>query len=49
LNLQGYVNTSCTVTMMICVVIILASAVRRWLMVLTGRISALDLAKAAEA
>jgi carbon starvation protein len=49
LNLQGYVNTGCTVTMMMCVVIILVSAVRRWLMVLTGRISALDLAKAAEA
>jgi carbon starvation protein len=49
LNLQGYVNTTCTVTMMLCVIIILVSAARRWLMVLTGRISSLDLAKAAEA
>jgi carbon starvation protein len=37
LHVQGYVNTFCTATMMTCVVIILVSAVRRWLAVVTGR------------
>jgi len=46
IHLQGYVNTSCTVIMMVCVVIILISAARRCLMVLTGRIPALELAEA---
>ena len=46
LHVQGYVNSFCTVTMMVCVVIILAASVRRWLMVLTGRIPALELAEA---
>ncbi|HWF87113.1 MAG TPA: carbon starvation CstA family protein, partial [Vicinamibacterales bacterium] len=35
---QGYVNSICTVIMMICAVIILASAARRWVLVLTGRV-----------
>ncbi len=38
LHVQGYVDSICTVIMMACVVIILTSAARRWLMVLTGRI-----------
>jgi len=46
LQVQGYVNTICTVIMMICVVIILTACARRWLMVLTGRIPALELAEA---
>ena len=46
LHVQGYVNSFCTVTMMVCVVIILTASVRRWLMVLTGRIPALELAEA---
>jgi len=37
-RVQGYVDSICTVIMMVCVVIILASAARRWLLVLTGRI-----------
>src|SRR5580765_2581573 len=35
---QGYVDSICTVIMMACVVIILTSAARRWLLVLSGRI-----------
>jgi carbon starvation protein len=49
LNVQGYVNTTCTVIMMICVVIILVSAARRSLQVLTGRVPAIDLADVVEA
>jgi carbon starvation protein len=37
-RVQGYVDSICTAIMMACVVIILTSAARRWLMVLTGRI-----------
>ncbi len=37
-HVQGYIDSICTVIMMACVVIILASAARRWLLVLTGRI-----------
>jgi carbon starvation protein len=46
LQVQGYVNTICTVTMMVCVVIILAASARRWVMVLTGRAPSLELAEA---
>jgi carbon starvation protein len=49
LNVQGYVNTTCTVIMMICVVIILVSAARRSLKVLTGRVPAIELPDVAEA
>ena len=49
IHTQGYVNTICTVIMMICVVIILSAAVRRWVMVATGRIPALELVEAQEA
>ena len=42
-HVQGYVNTICTLIMMGCVVIILASAVRRWAMVLSGRMPTMDL------
>jgi carbon starvation protein len=45
-QVQGYVNSTCTVIMMVCVVIILGSAARRWQLVLTGRAPLLlDLAK----
>jgi carbon starvation protein len=43
---QGYVNSICTVVMMVCVVIILASALRRWLLVLSGKAPVLDLVEA---
>ena len=46
LHVQGYVDSACTVIMMICVVIILISAARRWMLVLTGRVPALELAEA---
>ena len=42
LHVQGYVDSICTVIMMVCVVIILASAARRWLIVLSGRMAALE-------
>jgi carbon starvation protein len=47
LHVQGYVDSVCTSIMMICVVIILASAARRCLQVVTGRVpTLLDLAEA---
>jgi carbon starvation protein len=36
-NFPGYVNSICTVTMMICAVIVLTSTVLRWRLVLSGR------------
>jgi carbon starvation protein len=48
IHVQGYVNTLCTVIMMVCVVIILTAAVRRWVMVATGRIPAMELVEAQE-
>ncbi|MBA2302535.1 MAG: carbon starvation protein A, partial [Acidobacteria bacterium] len=36
-NFQGWINTTLTVVMMICVVVILANAVWKWRQVLTGR------------
>jgi carbon starvation protein len=46
LQVQGYVNSICTIIMMFCAVVILVSAARRWLMVLTGKVPALELAEA---
>ena len=37
LNFQGWVNTSLTIVMMVCVVVILANAVWKWTQVLSGR------------
>jgi carbon starvation protein len=42
LRVQGYVDSICTVIMMACVVIILGSAVRRWLLVLTGKVPVME-------
>ena len=36
-HFQGYLDSTLTVIMMVCVVVILASAVRRWMLVMTGR------------
>ncbi|MDQ3488538.1 MAG: carbon starvation protein A [Acidobacteriota bacterium] len=36
-NFQGWINTSLTIIMMICVVVILANAVWKWTRVLTGK------------
>ena len=49
LHVQGYVNSICTVIMMVCAVVILAATARRCLQVLTGRIPTIDLADVAEA
>jgi carbon starvation protein len=38
LHFQGYLNAILTVIMMVCVLVILASAISRWVGVLTGRI-----------
>ena len=38
LHVQGYLNSVLTIVMMICVLVILTSAVLRWLAVLSGRI-----------
>jgi carbon starvation protein len=46
IQMQGYVNSICTVIMMLCAVLILASAARRWMMVLTGKVPVLELAEA---
>ena len=46
LHVQGYVDTVCTIIMMLCVVIILVSATRRWVMVLSGRLPQMDLSEA---
>ena len=45
LQVQGYVDSTCTVIMMICVVIILAAAARRWMLVFSGRAPAVALAE----
>ena len=45
-RITGYVDTVCTIIMMVCVVIILVSAARRWLLVLTGRVPAFEAAEA---
>jgi uncharacterized membrane protein len=37
LNFQGWINTSLTIIMMVCVVVILANAVWKWTRVLSGR------------
>ena len=46
LHVQGYVLSISVGTMMICCVIILASAARRWMMVLSGRLPTLELTEA---
>jgi hypothetical protein len=38
LNVRGYVNSICTSILMVCTVIILVSAARRWVQVLTGKV-----------
>jgi len=46
LHVQGYVNSICTVIMMICAVVILGSTAMRCLRVLTGRLPIMTLAEA---
>jgi carbon starvation protein len=42
LHVQGYVNSTCISIMMVCVVIILGAAARRWMLVFSGRVSTLE-------
>jgi carbon starvation protein len=43
-HFQGYVNTTLTVIMMVCVIIVLTNAIWRWLLVLRGRIAVAEAA-----
>jgi carbon starvation protein len=45
-HVQGYIDSICTGIMMVCAVIILMSAARRWLRVITGKVPVLELAEA---
>jgi carbon starvation protein len=49
LHVVGYVDAICTAIMMICAVIIFAAALRRWVLVLSGRVAAVPEAEAARA
>jgi carbon starvation protein len=42
LNVQGYVNSICTSILMVCTVIILAAAARRWMLVITGKVPQME-------
>jgi carbon starvation protein len=46
LHMQGYVNSICTVIMLVCAVVILAATTYRSLGVLRGRLPVLSLAEA---
>jgi carbon starvation protein len=46
LHVQGYIDSICTSFLMVLCVIILASAARRWMLVMTGRAPVLGLAEA---
>jgi carbon starvation protein len=46
LHVQGYVDSICTSFLMVLCVIILASAARRWMLVMSGRAPVLELAEA---
>jgi carbon starvation protein len=49
LHVQGYVNSVCSVIMLVCAIVILAATARRSLQVLTGRVPTIELADVAEA
>ena len=46
MHVQGYVLSISTALMMVCCLIIMVSAARRWVQVLTGRVPQLELAEA---
>ncbi len=46
LQMQGYVDSICTAIMMICAIVIFTAALRRWILVLSGKAPALELAEA---
>jgi carbon starvation protein len=43
-HMEGYIDAVCTAIMMGCAVVIITAAARRWVLVLTGRVPALELA-----
>jgi carbon starvation protein len=49
LQVVGYVDAICTAIMMICAVIIFAAALRRWMLVLSGKVAVVPEAEAAQA
>jgi carbon starvation protein len=49
LHVVGYVDAICTAIMMICAVIIFAAALRRWMLVLSGKVAVVPEAEAAQA
>jgi carbon starvation protein len=49
LQVVGYVDAICTAIMMICAVIIFAAALRRWMLVLSGKVAVVPEAEAARA
>jgi carbon starvation protein len=46
--MEGYVDSICTVIMMVCAIIILLAAMRRWMLVLSGRVATGEFAEAAQ-
>jgi carbon starvation protein len=44
-HVEGYVDSICMAIMMACAVVILAAAARRWVLVLTGKMAALELSE----
>ena len=46
LHVIGYVDAICTIIMMVCAVIIFASAARRWALVLSGKVPTMELSEA---
>jgi carbon starvation protein len=49
LHVVGYVDAICTAIMMVCAVIIFAAALRRWMLVLSGKVAVVPEAEAAQA
>jgi carbon starvation protein len=44
--IQGYVDSIAMAIMLVCAVIILSAALRRWILVLTGKVTVADLVEA---
>jgi carbon starvation protein len=45
LQVVGYVDAICTAIMMVCAVVIFSAAVRRWILVMTGKVSTFEFAQ----
>jgi hypothetical protein len=44
--IQGYIDSIAMAIMLVCAVIILGAALRRWILVLSGKVSVADLVEA---